>query len=342
MRASTAFRDGMRRVNSAPALLVGLVTVTFAVAVPLSLMLRAMLESHFGPSAAAESAAAPTSMDWWHEFQSQTSGLGTTFTASVIGFAAVLRNTSGLLDNTPLNSALFGVTVAWLLLISFLSGGIIDRYARQRPTRAHGFFAACGAHVWRFLRLGVVALMVYAWLFTVVHGWIFDGLYEELTRDLTSERTAFAIRLACYTLFAAMLAAVVLLFDFTRVRIVVEDRRSALGALVAGGRFVLGHRGQVLGLFFMNSLAYLALFAAYAALSPGAPRTDMHVWLVLGIGQAYIFGRHYLKLLVYSSETSLFQGMLAHAAYTAAPTPVWPDSPAVETVTNVEPTLSRR
>ena len=30
---------------------------------------------------------------------------------------------------------------------TFLAGGIIDRYARQRPTRAHGFFAAGGVYL---------------------------------------------------------------------------------------------------------------------------------------------------------------------------------------------------
>jgi hypothetical protein len=97
----------------------------------------------------------------------------------------------------------------------------------------------------------------------------------------------------------------------------------------------------VAGLFLLNALAWLAVVAAYAALSPGAPRTDMDLWLVLGAGQAYIVGRHYLKLLVYASETSLFQGALAHAGYTAAPVLVWPDSPAVETITNAEPAGAR-
>jgi hypothetical protein len=341
MTAGAAFRDGVRRVNRAPAMLVGLMTLTLSVALPLSLVLRALLEAHLGASAAAESAANHTNTDWWREFTAQASGLGTTFTPAIIGFAATVGNTSRLLDNESLNPALTAATTAWLILVAFLSGGIIDRYARQRSTRAHGFFAACGTHFWRFLRLGLLAAAIYWWLFDAVHAWIFDSLYVSLTRNLTVERTAFAIRATCYIVFAALLAALVLVFDYARIRIVVEDRRSALSALVAGGRFIARHRGRVTGLFVLNSLAYLALLAAYAALSPGAPRTDMHLWLVFGLGQAYIFGRHYLKLLVYASETSLFQGTLAHAAYTAAPAPIWPDSPAVETITNVEPTPAR-
>ena len=60
------------------------------------------------------------------------------------------------------------------------------------------------------------------------------------------------------------------------------------------------------------------------------------MWLVLGLGELYILGRHYLKLLFYASETAFFQGALAHAAYTAAPAVVWPESPAAEAIANAD------
>lgn len=337
MTARRAFVDGIRRVNGAPLVLAGMVLATLLAALPLSFALAGVLEAHLGQSARA----AGPDRDWWLEFSAQASGLGATFTPSVIGFAAVLDNASSLLDNQPVAAAVAAATLAWLLLWSFLTGGVIDRYARTRATRAHGFFAAAGTHFWRFLRLGVVAWLVHAALFGVVHSWLFEAGYGRLTRDLTSERTAFALRTAGYLVFSALLAGFALLFDFSRVRIVVEDRRSALGSLLAAARFLGRHKAQAAGLFLLNLAASLLLVAAYGALSPGAPRTDMHLWLVLGLGQAYIVGRHYLKLLVYASETALFQGALAHAAYTAAPVLVWPESPAVESITNAEPTMAR-
>ena len=61
---------------------------------------------------------------------------------------------------------------------------------RARPLRAgaadagQGFFAACGMHFWRFLRLGIVAFLIYDLLFAWVHPLLFDWLYPRLTRDL--------------------------------------------------------------------------------------------------------------------------------------------------------------
>ena len=336
-RSPHAFRDGIRRVNGAPMVLVGVCLVTLLIALPLSIALRGMLEAHLGKSMATESVAAGASYEWWQEFLSQATGLGSTFTPSIIGFGVVLENLSALVDNAPMAATIAGVTAAWMLIWTFLSGGVLDRLARDRRTRSHGFFAACGVHFWRFVRLGLLAWAVYAFLFGWVHGWIFSNAYPALIEDLTSERTAFLIRSAGYLLFGAALVFFNLVFDYARIRIVVEDRRSAIGAVAAGARFVRRHFGRVAGLYLLNGLAFMVLVLVYALLSPGAPGSGLGMWAVLFLGQAYIVGRHYLKLLFYASQVALFQSQLAHAAYTAAPPVVWPDSPSAEAIINADP-----
>jgi hypothetical protein len=219
------------------------------------------------------------------------------------------------------------------VLWSFLSGGVLDRYARMRPTRAPGFFAACGTHFWRFLRLGILAVAAYSILFDLVHPWLFDDFYPWLTRDTTVERTAFAVRLAGYIVFGALLILFNVVFDYARIRIVVEDRRSAIGAVLAGARIVRRHPA-VFHLYLINGACFVVLALLYALLSPGAP-SGVALWFALAIGQFYIVMRHYVKLLFYASQVAYFQAQLAHAAYTAAPAVVWPDSPAAEAITNL-------
>ncbi len=336
MGAGSAFRDGIRRVNGAPVVLLGMWAVTLFVALPLAIALGGMIEAHLGRSLAAASAAAGTNYDWWQEFSAQASGLGTTFVPSIIGFGAVLGNIGALVDNLPLATTIAGAVAAWMVIWSFLSGGVLDRFARARRTRTSGFFAACGVHFWRFLRLGIIAWCAYAALFGYVHGWIFDQALGRLTRDVTVERTAFMMQLGGYLVFGALLVLVNVIVDYARVRIVVEDRRSAIGALVAGARFVRRNAGTVAGLYLLNTLAFLLVLALYAVTAPGAPGSGIRALEVLVIGEAYILYRHYLKLIVYASETALFQGSLAHAGYTAGPAVVWPDSPAAETIANAD------
>jgi hypothetical protein len=333
MTASSAWRDGVLRVNRAPMVLGGMYALTLFVALPLSLALRGMIAAQLGDSVMADTLASGTSYDWWQEFSAQATGLGTTFVPSIIGFGAVLDNLGALVDNLPMATTIAGATAAWLVLWSFLSGGVIDRYARMRPTRAPGFFAACGTHFWRFLRLGLLAWLVYWALFGLVHPWLFDDLYPWATHDLTAERSALAVRVLCYLAFGTLLVVCNLVFDYARIRIVVEDRRSAIGALVAGARFVRRHPAT-LRLYLLNGACFILLALVYALGAPGAP-AGLAIWIALAIGQIYILLRHYVKLLFYATQVSFFQGSLAHAAYTAAPPVVWPDSPAAESVGNL-------
>jgi hypothetical protein len=293
-----------------------------------------MIEAYLGRSLMAEAALRGANYEWWQEFSAQATAIGTTFVPSIIGFGAVLLNLSNLVDNVPLLTAVAGVTGAWLVLSSFLSGGILDRFARNRPTRGRGFFGACGGHFPAIARLGLIALAIYAILFSWLHPFLFSGVYPRLTHELPVERTAFAIRAGLYLVFLSALFAVNVIVDYARIRIVVEDRRSAIGAVLAGARFVRRNLAAAGSLYLMNGILFLAAIGLYALV---APRATFPAWLALIIGETYILLRHFLKLTFYASGTALFQARLAHASYTAAPPIRWPESPAAEAITNLSP-----
>jgi hypothetical protein len=59
----------------------------------------------------------------------------------------------------------------------------------------------------------------------------------------------------------------------------------------------------------------------------------MMLWIAFAAGQLYLFARLALKLHFLASQTALFQAHLAHASYSAAPAPAWPESPAAELIT---------
>jgi hypothetical protein len=332
MSPIAAFRDGYSRVWRAPMIVVGLLVFQLALALPLMLALRAMLVGHLGESLAADRALAAVNHDWWEEFRQQAVGLGVTFVPSIMGFGAVLKNLSDLVDNRPLPPIMTGVLAASLVLWLFLSGGILDRFARNRPTRAHGFFSACGAFFFRFMRLGVIALGLYWLLFARLHPLLFDTLYTRLTLNVTVERTGFLIRLGLYLLFGSLLVFINLILDYAKVRIVVEDRRSVLGALLAAWRFVRRRLGRTIGLYALNALVFLLIVLIYALVAPGATTSDVTMWLAFIGAQLYLLARLVVRLQFASSQIALFQGELAHADYVSAPLPVWPDSPAAEAV----------
>ena len=328
----SAWRDGIRRVNSAPALVAGVWALTLLVTLPMAAAMRGMLAQHLGASLAADTAASGVNYDWMQEFADQAAGLGVTFKPTIIGFGAVLDNLSAFLDNVSRPVVIVGAASVYLLLWVFVAGGIIDRYARDRPTHATGFFTASGVFFFRFLRLAAVQWIVYAAIFGWVHSALFDQLYPSLIHDLTVERTAFAVRVGLYILFGALVAACVTVFDYAKVRAIVEDRRSMLSAVVEGMRFVGRNAAAAATVFGLNFALFVAIVGIYAVVVPPMGGTGVPMWIAAMIGQLYLVARLWLKLVFWASETALFQSRLAHVGYVNRPEPTWPESPQAEAI----------
>jgi len=190
------------------------------------------------------------------------------------------------------------VVITWL----FVCGGVLDRFARDRATRQAGFFAASGVFFFRFLRLAAVQLVVY--------------------------KALFAIRQPAAAFAAIGVCAVVA--DYARIRMIVEDRRSAIAAIAAAAAFIRRNLLAVVTLFVLD-YAVLAGVDAVASRAVAA-NTAASMWSAVPTVAVCGAARLWVKLLFWASETALFQRRLAHAGYVARPEPVWPESPAAEAI----------
>lgn len=328
----SACRDGIGRVRQALLLVLLLWIVTLIVSVPLAIGVRRDVERHIGSSLQATDTAPGRPYDWLTAFSDQASGASASVGPAMIGFGAVVDNLSALLD-WDLRPAIVGAAgVLYLLSWTFLTGGLIDRLARQRPLRAHAFFQACGGFFFALLRLSLLSAVVYGVLIGRLHPWLFDGLFDRWNERLDSERTAVLIRLALYGVFVLGLAATNLWFDYARVRLVVEDRGSAIGALRASARFIRRHGWSAIGLYLCDALLFGLVLALYAAVAPGAGISPLAAWSGFVIGQLYVAARLGVKLVFWASEIVLYQSHLAHAGYVARRLPAWPDSAAAAAV----------
>jgi hypothetical protein len=230
------------------------------------------------------------------------------------------------LDRVPLTEASLVMlpdvqtSIAWLLLWSFAAGGVLDRYARGHATRGRGFFAACGAHFPSMFRLGLLTLLVDATIWT--------GLVGRIPAA------------GVFALAVVLCLAVHLVSCFARVRLVVEDRRSAFGAVLAAMRFVRRQPAGA-GLTMMYAAVAAGVAWVYVAAFPLNPPYNNLDWRSFGGGAALIVASTALLFAGYASQIVLFQARLAHAGYTAAPPLQWPDSPAAEAIANAAPTFTR-
>jgi hypothetical protein len=316
-RVIAAFADGWGRVLRAPAILLGVFAVTWLVAFPAGRLLD-------------QQQAAPP------EGVGMTAAIDRAFTPALFEAGAYVLELRKFLADGLVPVALAAVTATALLVWTFLLGGIIDRYARRRPTRAQAFFGASGVFFFRFLRLAVIAAIGYAVLFLLTPGW----LLPSSTPRPVDAATAAPFQRLLLPLQAVLAFAVAFwsaVFDYARVRAVVEDRRSMLGAFLAGWRFVTLHPLKTLGLYLLNGAVLGVLIAASVFAFPstaGAGAGGITAFAAAGL---YLLARVALKLVFFASQTALFQRSLAHAEYTAAPTLLWPESPAAEGIANAGP-----
>jgi hypothetical protein len=290
-----AFVEGWRRVLRAPAAVTGtLVTIWVSsrlVAVALS-----------APSGYVTMESFPATAGQWM----------VAFERELRNFTAVVTpDISPFFQTGAIPPAIIAATCVQTGLWLFLSGGLIDRFARARPIRTAAFFAAAGVYFFRFLRLVAIVWLV-AW-------------------GLLRWQQAFSGSLVVRSAVLIAVAALGLVADFAKVRTVVEDRRSMLGAVAGAIRFVRRRPWRVLALALLNFLTLLAIVRILFQIDETS--TPRWVSLLLSIG--WILLGTAARLAFLASEVVFFQGELAHAGYTAAPLPTWPDSPAVEAMENL-------
>jgi hypothetical protein len=332
-RVVGALLEGWRRVLHAPAVTAGVWLLTLAVAAPLAMVVGDQIETHLGSSLEAEQMLSGWPARWEGEFSATAQGAAQTFTHEILGFGGTLATWSRFADATPLPRSLVGALCLYLLLWLFLSGGILDRMARGRRVRVSAFFAACGVYFFRFVRLGIVIGAAHWASFRWLHPLLFGAVYDRLTQDVATEHQAIVYRTGLYAVFFACLILVSTIADFAKVRAVVEDRHSAVAALGASIRFVRRRPLRVLGLYLLNVLVFLVIARLWLQLAPTASSST---WGALLIAQVFLLARIWAKLAFMASEVVFFQGELAHATYTAAPEPSWPDSAGVEAIGNLK------
>lgn len=328
MSVWAACAEGVRRVARSWNVVLTLWLATLLFSVPLGLGVRRDIERQLGSSLEATAQISGATYDWLSEFGDQAVGATSTLGPAVIGFAAVVDNLSAFLDWDVRPVVLSAMGIAYALLWVFLAGGLIDRFARNRATRTHAFFQASGGYFFRLLRLSAISTLIYAAIILHAHHWLLDDTFDRLTENLDTERTAFLIRIGLYAAFVSLLALVNIWFDYAKIRLVVEDRGSVLGALGAAARFVRRSGFGTFALYLVDAALFGAVLMIYALVAPGATFT----WLAFIAGQLYIAARIAVKLVFWASEIAWLQGRLAHAGYAAAPRPVWPDSAAAEAI----------
>jgi uncharacterized membrane protein (DUF485 family) len=202
--------------------------------------------------------------------------------------------------------------VVYVVLTLLTTGGALAVFSSaERRFTAPVFFRGCGVYFWRFFRLLIVAVIFYG-IFVMALNGVLSSLVEKLTKSWTQERL---VRLVSWTkvLGVAFVFVVVnMIFDYAKIRLVVDEGRSAIMAAFRSIKFVFKNFKRTLALFLFCMLLGLIFISIYNPLEHVLPQnTKRWIVAVFVLQQLYILARVYVRLTFFSSEVLLYENLRA-------------------------------
>lgn len=323
--AARAIAEGLRRARRSWGLGLFLLGVNLATALTLAVPLAATLASDFRERPAGRSMMYGFDYPWWSHWSDTRSGWHTTLGPDLLGKGFALKNVDLLLKGQLpagafamrdaegrrpllLDPLLLGIAAAYMLVQVFLAGGVLSvlRQAQGRWTM-RGMLHGAGFYSGRFLRVWMLMMAAVAILF-VLYGplarWA-DGQ----ARESVSEATAEAWLIGRH---AAMLLALVFLHlvgTYARVITVLEERSSAVLAVLSGLSFAFTHPLATaavaggMGVLFVLAMALWQLFDQ-AWMTIGY-RTQIITLLAM---QALVLTRILLRMALAGALMDLYRG----------------------------------
>jgi len=194
----------------------------------------------------------------------------------------------------------------YLLLSTFLAGGAITIFAA--PERRYVpalFYQGCGRNFGRLFRLLLWSGVCYAVVFGLNMG--LSRLGQRLWHDSLEEGPVLLYGWFVAALVLLLFLFVNMVFDYAKIRLVVEDSRKSLRAALGSFRLVGRNPGLTTFTYALVAVLAVVLLVAYAVLCGAIPRGRAYwLLLVLLVQQAYVLARLGVRLLFYASQTEVY------------------------------------
>ena len=295
-----------------PKMVLFLFVVNLLFSLLLAIPMYNSLKDSFGRSEAGSRMAKGFDYVWWEEFRDEARGLETTFSPSVIGKGAILTNLESLIQmrflSLPPILLVFGLF--YIILHTFLAGGILTIFSQDAPGfTLKEFIQGAGSHFLRFF-----GLMLFSWVFIIAIGSLLQdaliSILSGISSNSLSEVTPFFIGLGINALIFILLLFIQMVFDYARIKVVLEESRNILKSTLEALAFVFKYPFSTLGLFYLIFLIQVAVTVIYILLKEIIPQSNFP-WVLAAfiIQQLFIFAVIWIRCLLYSSQMQLYKYM---------------------------------
>jgi hypothetical protein len=326
-----ALADGLRRLAKSAGLVPLLLLVNLASAALLAAPLARTLESDLEHRDAAREMLHGFDFPWWSQWWDAQKGWTASFAPDVFGAGFAFKNIDLLLrgflpvglfvtrepepaggaaagDAGPgLDPVILAFGAGYLVLQTFLAGGVLATLrGGQGDWTVRGLLHGSGFYFGRFLRLLALVLLV---------DFVVFGLNAPLARwadhqarEAVSEVTAHVWLLGRHAVLLLALLWVNMVSGYAKAIIVLEERSSALLALLSAFSFALGRPLRAFGHYLSLAALGLALLVLWSVLDGLWATTGYATQLVTFLlAQALLAGRIALRLALWAGQLVLLR-----------------------------------
>jgi hypothetical protein len=214
---------------------------------------------------------------------------------------------------------LAAVTLGYVLLGTFLAGGAIAVFASEDGLYRPGlFYEGCGRNFGRLLRLALISWLFYGVVLGLGAG--LKALGKYIWGQGMEERPLVIFGWFRTGVAILLLLLVNMIFDYAKVRLVVEDSRRSGRAAFQAVKLVFRNFGRTSFTYALVAGGALVLaLACHAAGLPLPPNQALAMALLLVLQQAFILGRIGVKLVFFSSQLEIYRDIGAATALAEAP-----------------------
>lgn len=296
---SRVFKSGVTQSLRNKKLLLTLFVINVVFAIFLTLPIRSSLNTSLGHSLMSERLVAGFDFKYLFEFLKEYN--------HVVNTVAPL---------------IFFTGIVYLLLSTFLTGGIIEIFSAAVSAPTHlwradlqgqsqqgftlaRFMSGCGRLFPRYVKLLLISIVL--WLLVFILYIILKLPKLAPTGTSVEESLPFWLGVVkmVLTIFAAFLVNMIL--DYAKIITAVEDRRKMFRVAWDAVKFVFQNLGRTLGLYYLVLLVGIIFLGVYLFIS-GIISTTSGFWIfvLFLIQQLYILSKLWVRMTFYSSQIILY------------------------------------
>jgi len=265
---------------------------------------------------------------WWKEWSERQTGPSAALGPDLLGVGFAAKNLDLLLrgylplglftgpreaadsGNEPapgIDPVILGLGALYLLAQTFLTGGLLGVF-REPAGRwtFRGLVHGSGFYAGRMLRVMLLALLGAGIVFALhapVARWA-----NAHAREAVSETTALAWSLGHYALLLLALVLVHMVSSFAKVIVVVEERSSALLAVVSSLGFCRRRLGRALGQYAVVAALGALLLLAWGSIDGRFEVTGYKSQILfLALAQVFVLARVGLRLALLAGQVALYR-----------------------------------